>query len=105
MRNLALQRATGDFIAFLDADDELEPDFLAALGALAACRPDLDILTTDSRFVVNGRSDGTFYEKNAFPIDDQRMAMLRGCFITTQDGSPEVPIAGGGWFRRSAEAW
>ena len=83
VRNLALQRATGDFIAFLDADDELEPDFLAALNALAAYRPDLDILTTDSRFVVNGRLQGTFYQMNAFPIDDQRMAMLGGSFITT----------------------
>jgi hypothetical protein len=82
-RNLGVRHASSDFVAFLDADDELEPEFLAALGTLAAARPDLDILTTDSRFVVNGHSDGTFYERNAFPIDDQRMGMLCGCFITT----------------------
>ena len=36
----------------------------------------MDILTTDARFVVDGRADGTFYEEDTFPIDDQRMAML-----------------------------
>ena len=62
----------------------LSPSFWRRLAHLSAARPDLDILTTDARFVVDGRSDGTFYEKNAFPIDDQRMAMLCGCFITTK---------------------
>ncbi|HLM20266.1 MAG TPA: glycosyltransferase family A protein [Propionibacteriaceae bacterium] len=83
-RNLAIRHISGDFAAFLDADDELEPDFLEALGSLSAYRPDLDILTTDARFIVDGQPDGTFYEKNVFPVDDQRLAMLRGCFITTK---------------------
>ena len=84
VRNVGIRHAQTDFVAFLDADDELEPEFLAALGSLAAYRPDLDVLTTDARFVIDGRPDGTFYEKNPFPVDDQRMAMLRGCFITTK---------------------
>jgi len=84
VRNVGIRHTEADFVAFLDADDELEPEFLAALGSLAAYRPDLDVLTTDARFVIDGRPDGTFYEKNPFPVDDQRMAMLRGCFITTK---------------------
>jgi GT2 family glycosyltransferase len=83
-RNLGVRRASGDFVVFLDADDELEPEFLAAVASLSAARPELDILTTDARFIVNGRPDGTFYEKNVFPVDNQRLAMLRGCFITTK---------------------
>jgi Glycosyl transferase family 2 len=81
-RNAGLHAATGDFVAFLDADDVYQPEFLAALGALAAIRPDVDVLTADATFVVDGAARGTFMQANAFPTADQRGAVLERCFLT-----------------------
>ena len=39
-RNLGLQHATGEFVAFLDADDYWTPDFLQKMLATLASRPD-----------------------------------------------------------------
>ena len=83
VRNLGVAGAVGEFVAFLDADDAYEPDFLAALGSLAQQRPDLDILTADAWFDVAGTPTGTFHAANPFPVHDQRTAVLTGCFLTT----------------------
>lgn len=81
-RNTGVERAAGEFVAFLDADDVYHPEFLMALHALTNARPDLDILTTDTRFVTGGAPGGTFYEANGFPADGQRAEILRRCFLT-----------------------
>jgi glycosyltransferase involved in cell wall biosynthesis len=82
-RNAGLAAATSDFVAMLDADDRYEPGFLAAIGSLAASRPDLDVLTADAVFDAGDGSRGTFYDANLFPVVDQRAAILRSCFLTT----------------------
>jgi GT2 family glycosyltransferase len=79
--NMGARAATGDFYAILDADDAYHPRRLQALAELAAIRPDLDLVTTDARFVLNGEVVGTFHEFNAFEVDDQRSAILRSCFV------------------------
>ena len=80
-RNAALRAARGDFVAILDADDVYDPRRLESLAALAAARADLDILTTDAYYVVQGRRVGTFYGANRFDTLDQRSAILRSCFV------------------------
>jgi GT2 family glycosyltransferase len=80
-RNAGANAARGDFVAVLDADDVFDPRRVAALGELAAARPDLDLVTTDTRFVVGGRVVGRFYAHNTFEVDDQRAAILRSCFV------------------------
>jgi GT2 family glycosyltransferase len=85
--NAAAATATGEFVAILDADDTYHPRRLEALGRLAAARPDLDIVTTDLHFVVDGRLMGRFYQRNHFETVDQRAAILRTCFV---GGCPAV---------------
>jgi glycosyltransferase involved in cell wall biosynthesis len=80
-RNAGAKAASGEFMAVLDADDGFHPGRVEALSRLATERPDLDLLTTDSRFVIGGRSVGSFLEENPFATDDQRRAILVSCFV------------------------
>jgi GT2 family glycosyltransferase len=79
-RNAGVRAADAEFIAFLDADDVYRPSRLEALAALGAERPDLDILTTDTLFVVDGEPAGSYHATHPFPVDDQRTAILDACF-------------------------
>ncbi len=45
--NRALESAEGEFVAFLDHDDELEPDALLECVRLLDARPDTDVIYTD----------------------------------------------------------
>jgi GT2 family glycosyltransferase len=81
-RNAAAGMASGDFLVILDADDIWLPERLERLGDLAQARPDLDLLTTDAWFEVDGRRTGRFYDPpRAFPVYDQRTAILRRNFV------------------------
>jgi glycosyltransferase involved in cell wall biosynthesis len=79
--NAAARAASSDFVAILDADDTYEPRRLEALAELAAERPDLDILATDAYLEVGGEIVGRFSDQTPFAHDDQRLAILRTCFI------------------------
>jgi len=80
-RNAGATAACAEFTAVLDADDRFHPRRLEALAGLAAARPDLDLVTTDAVFVAGGREAGSFLADNPFSTDDQRAAILRGCFV------------------------
>jgi glycosyltransferase involved in cell wall biosynthesis len=88
-RNAGIEIATGDFIAVLDADDRFHSERLEALAELAIARPDLDILTTDTRFVADGDVEGTFLERNPFATEDQRGAIFESSFV----GWPAVRLS------------
>jgi GT2 family glycosyltransferase len=89
-RNAGVAAASGDFMAILDADDTYQPRRLEALAGLARIRPDLDLLTTDARFVVDGQGVGSFSAHNPFAVADQRAAIFANCFV---GGWPAVRIA------------
>ena len=79
--NKAAALATGDFVVLLDADDTWDPHRLERLADLASSRPDLDLLTTDAWFVVDGNRRGRFYDHNNFATSDQSTEILRRTFF------------------------
>lgn len=57
--NDALAMATGDFVAFLDHDDILDPDALLEVAQLLSVHPDADLVYTDEDKIA---PDGTLFE-------------------------------------------
>jgi GT2 family glycosyltransferase len=88
--NAGASAASGDFIAILDADDAYHPRRLEALVSLASSRPDLDLVTTDAKFVVRGAEVGSFAGHNPFVTDGQRTAIFDSCFV---GGWPAVRLS------------
>lgn len=80
-KNAACVAATGDFVVILDADDVWAPERLEALGDLAEERPDLDVVTTDLWFEVDGVRQGRFYDAVPFPEAEQDAAALDRAFL------------------------
>jgi glycosyltransferase involved in cell wall biosynthesis len=89
-RNAGVAAMRSEFMAILDADDAYDPRRLEAIAALAGEQPDLDLIATDARFVVDRRPAGTFLEHNHFPEESQRTAIFDSCFPT---GWPTVRIS------------
>jgi hypothetical protein len=89
-RNAGVAACGGEFMAILDADDRFHRRRLRALADLAMARPDLDLITTDSRFVADGRPVGRFGADNPFAVADQRAAIFQSCFL---GGWPAVRLA------------
>jgi hypothetical protein len=106
-RNAALRIASGDFFALLDADDAYLPERLEALAALAAARPDLDLLCTDLAYVVDGHTVGRFGETCPFEVDDQRTAILERCFCAVPAVRRAALVEVGGFDEsiRTADDW
>ena len=81
-KNAAVKAARGDFIAILDADDVYDPTRLEAVAEAIRSRPDLDIVTTDCRIVVDGRFVRTCYVGDyRFETGDQRAGILQRNFL------------------------
>jgi glycosyltransferase involved in cell wall biosynthesis len=81
-RNAGVRAASGDFVAFLDADNVYLPEFLEGLSELATARPDLDIVTTDAYLELQGKVYGRYYRGKArFVGDDQRRGIIHQHFI------------------------
>ena len=81
-RNVGAQAASGDFVAWIDGDDKIAPQRIEAFGALAAARPDLDLLGTDAYlFDENGIIGSYFHGDRTFPVEHQRAGMFYFCYL------------------------
>ena len=81
-KQTASEAASGEFVVVLDADDAFHPRRLEALGEAAAARPDLDLLTTDALYEVDGFVVQCCYGgPSEFVTKDQRRAILERNFI------------------------
>ena len=80
-RNTGAEAARGDFMAVLDADDAYHPRRLEVIADLARARPELDLITTDARLVVEGEGVGTFATHTPFVTEGQRTAIFETCFL------------------------
>jgi len=105
-KNAAVRAAGGDFVVILDADDRWDPRRLRRLGDLAAARPDLNLLTTDAWFLVDGERRGRFYAAaGAFPVRDQSTEILRRNFFFSHVAVRRTAwLASGGFDREVARA-
>ncbi len=66
--NLATEFATGDFIAFLDHDDTLEPDALSNVVMKITEYPDVDLLYSDEdKIDMNGKFIETYFKPSWSP--------------------------------------
>jgi hypothetical protein len=106
-RNTGVRACRGDFVLVVDADDILLERKLEALARLGQARPDLDLLSTDVYFEVDGRRAGRFNEANPFATDDQRTAILERCFVGWPAARRSRLLAVGGFDESlsTAEDW
>lgn len=66
-RNRGIQEAKGEFIAFLDADDEWDKDYLATQYELTQKYPDCDVFAMNYEFRdINGKKTSTIINKLPF---------------------------------------
>ncbi len=77
-RNLAIEQAESQWIAFLDADDAWSPDYLAGMRALMAGAPAAGAVFA-SRTIV--RSDGTSFVQTALAGDETTRALDFSAYV------------------------
>lgn len=76
--NRAIERSRGEWIAWLNADDELVPGSLAT--ALAAATPGIDVLIGDFTTIDEG---GNAHRVHRGAALDRRRLLSRGCYAFT----------------------
>lgn len=110
-RNRAIQEATGDFFAFLDADDRFRPDKLERQLAVFRDDPGLDVVYGHVTEFVSPELDAAAIELLRPPQDDSPwptpnlMLVRRESFFRVGLFSTELKVGiGVDWHARSIEA-
>ena len=84
-RNAGIQAATGEFIAFLDADDYWAPQFLSGQLALLDTDPECGLVYSDARMVrESAERSHTFMDMNPSAGEVSLLSLLsHQCTVTT----------------------
>ncbi len=113
-RNLAIARARGGILAFLDCDDLWEPTKLARQVALFDTNPRVGLVTTDTWFFDGRKKNGRVFERGRPArgmvfgelierqwISMSSAAVRREALAGIPGGGPETRSWQGGWFEES----
>jgi glycosyltransferase involved in cell wall biosynthesis len=82
-RNMAIQEACGDFIAFLDSDDKWDPDFLKESLEVLKNKPDSVLVASDVNMVLKNGERYVFQCRPTVDFPDTIEHLLLRNFITT----------------------
>ena len=82
--NAAIQHAHGDFIAFLDHDDELTPNALAEVALLLAEDPSVDVVYTDQDKIDSAGNTFQAFHKPDWSPDFFRRVMYIGHLLVVR---------------------
>jgi GT2 family glycosyltransferase len=86
-RNTGITHSKGEWLAFLDSDDEWRADYLARQMEAAAAHPTVCMQTTDCRFVGRHGETRCYFELNgsnaAFGESDYLLVEQPFCFVVT----------------------
>jgi glycosyltransferase involved in cell wall biosynthesis len=83
-RNIGIQHATGEYIALLDADDRLEPDYLSVLVSILDTHPAAGGVYCGYRFVDEQNTSLPEVQRRTVPPENFYAALLDGNFLVPE---------------------